>query len=111
MDHFDLYLLVVKKKKFDKILFFKDEIKMGCTTSVPTDNGIELLNQIARDLKDPKYNDLTQICPECYLTGILYRNINPASKFTQLYYCNCCQLNLCHFHYNKHEIKLPIRYD
>ena len=57
------------------------------------------------------YNNLTHICPDCYQTGVLYRSENSESRRIQSYYCNCCQQNLCRFHLNKHQIKLPLIYD
>ena len=85
---------------------------MGCTSSLPHEHSGEFLEELRKQLKDPKYENLTQICPECYLKGILYINDENSPKQQNLSFCNCgCCLNLCNFHKNKHEIKQPLRYD
>ena len=85
---------------------------MGCTTSVLDGENAKFIEKLKRELEDPKYNNLTQVCPECHLKGILYVNDENSPENQNLSYCNCgCGLNLCNFHRTKHEIKQPLRYD
>ena len=61
---------------------------MGCATSLPVGADGDFLDQLKRELEDPKYNNLTHICEECYQTGVLYRSENSESRRIQFYYCN-----------------------
>lgn len=77
---------------------------MGCHHSTAGVNPDVLLDEIRKEIESPKYGNLTQVCPECYLKGILYKNIEDNMLAQNLIICNCgCGLNLCNFHYNRHN--------